>query len=144
MTRTFCLGFAPEEVEQVYSTVLQCFEVVMGALRVGELAGVYQTMACEFFEARGHPTIKSTPDTQEGYVHSLGHGVGLELHGFPRLSEVASDDVLQPGNVFTVEPGLYYPERGFGIRIEDVIYFGNDGMARSLTGFPKDLVIALG
>lgn len=144
MTRTFCLGYASEEVEQAYNEVLECFETVVKAMRVGEPAGSYQTMACEFFEERGHPTVKSTPGTQEGYVHSLGHGVGLELHGRPRLSDTANDDVFQPGNVFTVEPGLYYPERGFGIRIEDVMYFGDDGEPRSLTDFPKNLVVALG
>jgi Xaa-Pro aminopeptidase len=143
MTRTICLGFASDEVTAAYNDVMQCFKAVVSSLSAGQSAGDYQAMACEFFEARGHPTIKSNPGTQEGYVHSLGHGVGLELHGYPRLSDVASDDVFEPGNVFTVEPGLYYPDRGYGIRIEDVMYFGDDGKAHSLTRFSKDLVIPI-
>ena len=123
---------------------MACFEMVVSEMKTGEKAGRYQTMTCEFFEERGHPTIKSTPGTEEGYVHSLGHGLGLELHGHPRLSDMTGDDVFEKGNVFTVEPGLYYPEKGYGIRVEDVMYFDDDGKLHSLTDYPKDLVIPLG
>ena len=83
------------------------------------------------------------PSTQEGYVHSLGHGVGLEIHSRPRFSSV-SEETIQAGHVFTIEPGLYYPDRGFGIRIEDTYYVDSDGSIHSLTPFPKDLVIPVG
>lgn len=143
MTRTFCLGFAPKEVEEAYNDVLQCFKAVVGSIKAGESAGVYQKMTCEFFESRGHPTINNTPGTSDGYIHSLGHGLGLEIHGLPRISDRA-DDVLEHGHVFTIEPGLYYPERGFGIRIEDVMYFGPDSKTHSLTRYSKELVVPVG
>lgn len=143
MTRTFCLGFAPSDVAEVYDDVMACFNLVNSSMRVGQSAGDYQTMTCEFFESRGHPTVKSTPGTQEGYVHSLGHGVGMELHGRPMLSDAAGDDVFEVGHVFTIEPGLYYPERGIGVRIEDMVYFDAAGELQTLTRYPKDLVIPL-
>ena len=143
MTRTFCLGFAPPEVEDVYKDVLACFKMIIGSVKVGEETGGYQTMTCEFFESHGHPTVKSTPGTEEGYVHSLGHGVGLELHGRPSLSDMVGDDVFEVGQVFTIEPGLYYPERGMGVRLEDMVYFDAAGKLNSLSRYPKDLVIKL-
>ncbi len=142
MTRTFCLGYAPPEVERAYRDVLDCFNEVVAALRPGAATRRYQVMACELFEARGHPTVKSDPTTKEGYVHSLGHGLGLEIHGRPIFADVpGNEDTLQPGVVFTVEPGLYYPEQGFGIRIEDTFWLDEDGRFHNLTDFPKDLVI---
>lgn len=143
MTRTICLGFAPKEVEDAYNDVLQCFKAVVSSIKAGEPAGIYQKMTCEFFESRGHPTINNTPGTSDGYIHSLGHGLGLEIHGLPRISERA-DDTLEQGHVFTVEPGLYYPDKGFGIRIEDVMYFGPDNKAHALTRYSKDLVVPVG
>jgi Xaa-Pro aminopeptidase len=90
----------------------------------------------------GHPTLRSDPKTEEGYVHSLGHGIGLEIHSRPRLS-IATEETLQPGQVLTIEPGLYYPSRGFGVRIEDTVYVDERGVFHSLTPFPKDLVIPI-
>ncbi len=103
----------------------------------------YQELTCDIFEEQGHKTLRSHPGTQEGYVHSLGHGLGLQIHSRPRLSAV-STDTIQPGQVLTVEPGLYYPERGFGVRVEDTVVVEADGAIRSLTPFPKDLVIPVG
>ena len=77
-----------------------------------------------------------------GYVHSLGHGIGLNVHEKPTLSDMTgNDDVLIPGSIFTVEPGLYYPDKGFGMRIEDVYYVHEDGTVENLTVFPRDLVV---
>ena len=142
MTRTFCLGYASPEIEKVYQDVYDCTEKLIGAFEAGAEARLYQQMTCEFFENRGHPTIATDTKTEEGYVHSIGHGLGLWVHEEPRFSDVPSNtDVLQPGHVFTVEPGLYYPERGYGIRIEDVIWIGPDGAIHDLTDFSKELVI---
>jgi Xaa-Pro aminopeptidase len=140
MTRTFCLGYAPPEVREVYGQVMFAFHAVMEKLAVGEKAASYQTLVNDIFESQGHPTLRSHPGTVEGYVHSLGHGLGLQIHSRPRFSPV-SEDVVQPGQVFTVEPGLYYPARGCGVRIEDTVYVDQAGAIHSLTPFPKDLVI---
>lgn len=143
MTRTFCLGYAPPEVQAAVDQVMQAFDAALDALAVGEAASRYQDLVCDVFEEHGHKTPRSHPGTDEGYVHSLGHGLGLQIHSRPRLAAV-STDTIQPGQVFTVEPGLYYPERGFGVRIEDTVYVGENGAIHSLTPFPKDLVIPVG
>ena len=102
----------------------------------------YQRWTCERFEAKGHPTVKSDPKTQKGYVHTLGHGLGLAVHESPFFPDLeANPDRLLPGAVFTVEPGLYYPERGLGVRIEDTLWMRPDGTVETLAEFPKDLVL---
>ena len=78
-----------------------------------------------------------------GYVHSLGHGVGIDIHERPSISHLRRDDICQIGNVLTIEPGLYSPERGFGVRIEDLFVVDDKGELVSLTPFHKDLVIPL-
>jgi Xaa-Pro aminopeptidase len=79
---------------------------------------------------------------ENGYVHSLGHGVGLEIHSRPRLSSRAlNNDRLVPGSVFTIEPGLYYPDKGFGVRLEDVWTVDEEGVFHCMTDFPKEFVI---
>lgn len=142
MTRTFCLGYAPPEVQQAYDEVMHIFNGAMEALTVGEAGSAYQEMTCDFFEERGHRTIRSDPGTEEGYVHSLGHGLGLQIHSRPRLSSV-STDVIKPRQVMTIEPGLYYPEQGFGVRVEDTVYVDDAGEVHSLTPFPKGLIIEM-
>jgi Xaa-Pro aminopeptidase len=142
MTRTFCLAYAPPEIEDAYHDVEACVEMLIDAYQVGEGARRYQRMTCEFFEERGHPTIASDSKTERGYVHSVGHGLGLAIHEEPRFSDDPTNkDVLQPGHVFTCEPGLYYPDLGFGMRIEDVIWIDEGGTVHNLTDFPKELVI---
>ncbi|MFQ6101217.1 MAG: M24 family metallopeptidase [Anaerolineae bacterium] len=144
VTRTFCLGYAPPEVEKAYQDVYECAEKLIGAYEVGIEARRYQQMTCEFFESRGHPTIASDSRTEVGYVHSLGHGLGLAVHEEPRFGDVPSNtDVLKPGHVFTCEPGLYYPGRGFGIRIEDDLWIDAEGVVHNLTDFPKELVVEM-
>lgn len=144
MTRTFCLGYAPPEVEKAYQDVHDCVETLVGAFEAGGMLRTYQQRTCEFFESRGHPTIASDSKTEIGYVHGLGHGVGLAVHEEPYFQDVPSNQrVLEPGHVFTCEPGLYYPDRGFGVRIEDVIWMGPDGAVVNLTDFTKELVVAM-
>jgi Xaa-Pro aminopeptidase len=142
MTRTFCLGYAPQEVEDAYQDVRTAVEMLVNAYEVGQETRHYQQMTCDFFQERGHPTIESDSQTEKGYVHSVGHGLGLAIHEEPRFSDTPTNtDVLQPGHVFTCEPGLYYPERDFGIRIEDVLWIDEDGAVHNLTDFPKELVV---
>lgn len=145
MTRTFAIGYAPPELQRLYDDVRGAFEHVVAEFEPGAPTKVYQDMTCAYFEARGHETIGSKYPIEAGYIHSLGHGIGLEVHedfGFPALQD--RGDTLVPGAVFTVEPGLYYPERGLGVRIEDTFYLRPDGTFESLTPFPKDLVIPVG
>lgn len=142
MTRTFCLGYAPPEVERAYEEIHECVEMLIAAYKTGEEARHYQQMTYDFFEERGHPTIASDSKTESGYVHNVGHGLGLAIHEEPRFSDnPANTDVLLPGHIFTCEPGLYYPERGFGVRIEDVIWIDEDDTVHNLTDYPKELVI---
>ena len=141
-TRTWCLGYAPDEVQQVYENVLEVYNQIMGELKAGTSCRDYQVRTCELFEAQGHKTIKSDPQTQEGYVHGLGHGVGLQIHEKPSFSQYApEDELLSPGAVVTVEPGLYYPERGFGVRLEDTVWVRPDGEMEVLVPYPMDLVL---
>lgn len=142
MTRTWCLGQAPAEVQAAYDDVMKVFHDTNAAFKVGEATSTYQVMALDYFESKGHPTHRSHPGTFDGYVHSLGHGLGLNIHEAPGVSE-RSRAKLAPGNAFTVEPGLYYPDRGFGIRVEDTVYFDENGTLHRLTDFPYDLVLPL-
>lgn len=145
MTRTFCLGYAPPEAEALYRDVHDCLEHVMASYAVGTELKFYQRMACEFFEGRGHPTIGSDSRSESGYVHGLSHGIGLAIHEEPFSSDAPTNStVIQPGHIFTCEPGLYYPERGLGVRIEDVVWIDPEGRVRVLTDFPKELVVKVG
>lgn len=141
-TRTWCLGYAPDETLAVYEDVLAVYRQIMSELRLGAACRLYQDRTCELFEARGHPTIRTHPHTEEGYVHSLGHGVGLNVHERPRFSTLSAEtDRLVPGIVITVEPGLYYPERGLGVRLEDTIWVQPGGQMEILAPYPLDLVL---
>lgn len=141
-TRTWCLGYAPEPVQALYQDVYDVFQKVMGELKVNALCSEYQKLVCDLFEARGHPTIQTDPAIQEGYVHGLGHGLGLRVHERPSFSQYGTEkDRLFPGTVITVEPGLYYPERGMGVRLEDTVYVRDDGKIEVLAEYPLDLVL---
>lgn len=142
MTRTWCLGFAPDEVQRTHEDVLAVQQQMCAALRAGTPFCDYQKRTCQAFEARGHPTVHSQPGTREGYVHSLGHGVGLAVQERPFAGYTNHNpELLSPGAVVTVEPGLYYPERGYGVRIEDTLWIRPDGTAEVLAEFPRDLVL---
>jgi Xaa-Pro aminopeptidase len=116
------------------------YQAVVSEVRLNMPFWHAQRRTCELFEAQGHPTVLNTPETESGYIHSVGHGLGLRVHERP-FSGSASKDRVLPGSVFTIEPGLYYPERGMGVRLEDTYYASpNDGMVR-LAEYPMELVI---
>lgn len=145
VTRTWCLGYAPADVQEVWDQCKEIFDQIIGAMKVGTPCRDYQAMVCDYFEAKGHPTVRTQPGTHEGYVHSLGHGLGLDVHEEPRLSHATGNDtLLQPGHVVSIEPGLYYPDRKLGVRIEDTVAFTEAGELINLTDFPYDLVIPMG
>jgi Xaa-Pro aminopeptidase len=144
LTRTWCLGYAPDEVQEAWDQCKEIFDRLMGMLAVGQPCRDLQLETCRYFESKGHATPLSQPGTHEGYVHSLGHGIGLDIHEGPSLSAVAGNEtLLQPGHVFSVEPGLYYPSRGFGVRIEDSVAFTESGELVNLSNYPYDLVIPM-
>ncbi len=143
-TRTWCLGYALEEVQALYEDVLSVYQAIKGELKVGEPFANYQERTCELFEAQGHLTIKSDQSIQEGYVHSLGHGVGLHIHEAPWSGSGATEkDTLVPGSVMTIEPGLYYPSKGMGCRLEDTVTVTADGTFEILAEYPLDLILPI-
>lgn len=143
MTRTWCIGYAPPEARAAYDTVMEAFDVAVEAFGLNKPTHLMQEAALDHFEAAGHATTRTDSGTMEGYIHSLGHGVGIEIHEGPSISHLRRDDVFQIGNVLTIEPGLYYPERGYGVRVEDMFIIDENGELVSLTPFRKDLVIPL-
>jgi Xaa-Pro aminopeptidase len=144
VTRTYCVGRAPADLRTVYDCVLDSLRDSYGALESGARARSYQDRLCDFFEKHGHPTIRQNDRIEEGYVHGLGHGIGLEVHERPNLGGPPSNpDRLEPGSLFTLEPGLYYPSRGLGVRIEDVVYARPDGTFENLAEhIPYELEVA--
>lgn len=144
ITRTFCVGYVPDEVELIYKRVLEVQTRILESLEVGSDAKHYDEVCSEMFEEWGYPTPRKNPGTTEGYVHGLGHGVGLLIHEPPRLSLFSKkEEPLRPGFVFTVEPGLYFPDRGYGVRLEDVVAIHRNGDIENLTPFPKEILIPI-
>jgi Xaa-Pro aminopeptidase len=143
-TRTWCLGYAPDNVLALYETVLSAYNKITSQLEVGKSFNHYQDMVCALFSVQGHPTIKEDPKTLQGYVHSLGHGIGLNIHERP-WSGINSDDkdCLVPGAVFTIEPGLYYPDKGMGVRLENSLWVRPDGKMELLADYPMELVLPM-
>ena len=143
-TRTWCLGYAPQAVSDLYDLVKSVYYQVVSELEVGQNAAKYQNRTCDLFEQLGHDTIRKEPGTEAGYVHSLGHGVGLNIHEKPWFSrEDDPSNALLPGSVFTIEPGLYYPNKGMGVRLEDTYYVTNEGDFRKFVDYPMDLVLPM-
>jgi Xaa-Pro aminopeptidase len=141
-TRTWCIGYATDSALRLYYDVRSAYKQVMANLHPGALFSKSQALTCDVFQKQGHPTIREDPATEKGYVHSVGHGIGLRVHEKPWSGSNATDtDRLLPGSVFTVEPGLYYPDDGLGIRLEDSLLAKADGTFDILAPYPLDLVI---
>lgn len=126
-TRTYATGDPGERGREVYEVVLAAQQAALEAVTAGAVGEAVDAVARKAIEAAGYG---------ERFGHGLGHGVGLEVHEGPRLSP-RSDDVLAPGEVVTVEPGVYLPGE-LGVRIEDLVVVGEDGL-RNLSGLPKQL-----
>jgi Xaa-Pro aminopeptidase len=127
-TRTFATGPLPDELKAAYDATLEGQLAGLEAVRAGVTGVDADAAARDRIEAAG---------LGEKFGHGLGHGVGLEVHEAPRLSR-ESTDTLAPGNVVTVEPGVYLEGVG-GIRIEDLVVV-TDGDPEVLTSFGKDLI----
>lgn len=127
-TRTVATGSLDGEATEVYGVVLAAQQAALAGIRAG-VSGVEA-------DALARAVIEESPFAGN-FGHGLGHGLGLDVHEQPRLS-TESTDVLEPGNVVTVEPGVYLAGR-FGVRIEDDVVVTQEGI-ENLTGFRKDLL----
>lgn len=144
-TRTWCLGYAPDDVQTLYDDVYSVYQQIVSELKVDVYAPDLQKRTCELFEAQGHKTIRQDSTLQSGYVHGLGHGVGVDIHERPRYGSGATKaDRLAPGTVTAIEPGLYYPERGMGCRLENTFWVSPEGEIELLVEYPLDLVLEMG
>lgn len=129
MTRTVCLGHADNEMKKIYQTVLDAQLAGLAALGPNVDCGRADAVARAIIAGEGYGAY---------FGHSLGHGVGLDIHEEPRLSKKATGTLLVPGHVVTVEPGIYLPGK-YGVRIEDMAVITADGY-RNLTLAPKTLL----
>ena len=140
MTRTFCVGDAPDQLRHMYATVLEAVKRSTERIAAGVNGAVVWEAACDAIEAGGYRTTRSLADGEtldEDFFHGLGHGVGIEVHESPNLG-LAGDDLVV-GDVVTIEPGVY--RKGFGgVRLEDLAVV-RDGGCEVLTDFPYDLEI---
>lgn len=125
MTRTFVKGNASNEIRDMQKAVMEAQNEAFKLLEQGPgLNGKeVHDKVCEVFEEHGYDTLKDEK-TEEGFIHSTGHGVGLDLHEAPSISN--EDEKLEEGMVITIEPGLYYSDIG-GVRIEDMVLITEDG-----------------
>jgi len=144
-TRTWSLGYATPEAQKLYDDVHSVYDTVVENLDLNVAFKEYQKLTCDEFHKLGHNTPMHTEGIlTEGYVHSLGHGLGLNVHERPSSRHTASDDnILKSGVVITIEPGLYYPEKGMGFRIEDTYWVRPDGKMEILAEYPYDFVLEM-
>ncbi|MDX1632156.1 MAG: M24 family metallopeptidase [Thermoanaerobaculia bacterium] len=138
-TRTFCVGEPPTPLREAYEAVREALALAHRNLREEVSGWELQKRVCEYFVGEGYRTPVSHPGAVSGYVHGLGHGVGFELHEIPSFKENAGEEgMLRRGDLLTLEPGLYDPEEGFGVRLEDLVHLGPRG-PELLTSMPYDL-----
>jgi Xaa-Pro aminopeptidase len=144
-TRTWSLGYATPEAQKLFDDVCSVYETVVENLELNVAFKEYQILTCDELHKRGHNTPMHTEGLlTEGYVHSLGHGLGLNVHERPGSRHTGSDgNILKPGVVITIEPGLYYPEKGMGFRIEDTYWLRPDGEFELLAEYPYDFVLEM-
>ena len=135
MTRTVLVGEPGAELTAMYDAVLAAQNVALALVRAGVVCKDVHFAVCDLFEERGYSTIRS--GAKSGFIHSTGHGVGLNVHENPSVGD--NEYVLQKGNVITIEPGLYEPDVG-GVRLEDLVLVHQNG-CENLTTFEKQLVL---
>ena len=129
MTRTICIGKADDEMKKLYNTVLTAQQAAIEAAHPGMHNAELDKVARDIIDGAGYAGC---------FGHSLGHGVGLLIHENPRVSSGAGELTLHPGEIITIEPGIYV-EGKCGCRIEDMLYITAGGK-RNLTECPKELI----
>jgi Xaa-Pro aminopeptidase len=134
LTRTVMRGRASEAQRKLWETVKAGQALALKKIRAGVDGMTIHEAIQDFFAQRGFPT-QVCKGRRVGFFHGTGHGLGLEIHEYPRLQKVT----LEEREVLTVEPGLYYPGLG-GVRQEDVVVVTKNG-CRMLSHFPKQLEV---
>ncbi len=138
MTRTFCIGEIPQELLDYHRVAKDSLDRSLAAIKEGVKGAEVFAVSCEPFHDAGYKTMLTKEPgevIETGYFHSLGHGVGLEVHEQPGMGRVGEE--LRSGDVVTVEPGMY--RRGWGgCRLEDLVLVTKNG-AENLTQYPYDL-----
>ncbi|HEX6923407.1 MAG TPA: Xaa-Pro peptidase family protein, partial [Bacillales bacterium] len=129
ITRTVAFDHVSDEQKKIYNTVLQAQEASLNKGKPGARIGDLDQTARQIISEAGYG---------EYFPHRIGHGLGIEAHEAPSMSE-NNNDLLKTGMVYTIEPGIYVPEVA-GVRIEDDVYVTEDGY-ECLTQYPKELQI---
>ncbi|MBQ5810152.1 MAG: aminopeptidase P family protein [Clostridia bacterium] len=130
MTRTVALGYATDEMKEIYNTVYEAAQKAIDATKAGEKAAFVDKQARDHIEKAGYGKY---------FNHGTGHGVGLEIHEAPTVSFRAGETLLEEGHIITIEPGIYIPGK-FGVRIEDMLLVAKDGY-ENLTKAEKQLIV---
>ena len=131
MTRTVVKGEPSTEILEMYETLREAKNLGISLVKTGASGADIHLAVVDFFKDQGFES------TTRGFVHNLGHGVGLQVHELPTVGPAGK--ALASGNVITIEPGLYYPGIG-GVRLEDIgVVTANE--FENFTAFPEDLVI---
>jgi Xaa-Pro aminopeptidase len=131
MTRTVVRGEPSPEILEMYNTLREAKHLGISLVRKGASGADIHQEVVDFFKDHGYES------TTRGFVHNLGHGVGLQVHELPTVGPAGK--ALLSGNVITIEPGLYYPGIG-GVRLEDIGVVTTKGF-ENFTEFPEDLII---
>ena len=135
VTRTVVRGRATDQIRRMHRDVLAAQKLALSRVRPGAASRAVQRAVEKFFRDAGHETRLAPPGQECGFIHGVGHGVGLDIHESPGLRNEPGR--LAAGNVVTVEPGLYVPGVG-GVRIEDTVVVTRTGY-KILASFPKNL-----
>jgi len=135
MTRTFVKGDPGDRIREWYDLVYGAYTTALDEIAAGVTGEAVHDAVCDVFERDGYPTLRTDESTEDGFFHSTGHGVGLDVHEPPSLS--LGGEELQPGHVVTVEPGLYEQGTG-GVRLEDLVVVTETGY-ENLTEYPREL-----
>jgi Xaa-Pro dipeptidase len=128
MTRTFLIGEGTKEQERIYETVKEANRRAIAAIRPGVPLSEIDDAARSWIASRGYG---------DRFIHRVGHGLGMAIHEDPSIHG-RNSDVVSPGMLFTIEPGIYVPGIG-GVRIEDDLYVNDLGETERLTDFSREL-----
>ncbi|WP_290811077.1 M24 family metallopeptidase [Halovivax sp.] len=135
MTRTFVRGTPDDELARFYEVTREAYEAALDAVEAGTTGEAVHEAACDVIEGAGYDSLRSDPGAETGFIHSTGHGVGLDIHEGPRISLTGEE--LEPGHAITIEPGIYDPAVG-GVRIEDLVVV-TEGGYENLTDYPVSI-----